>query len=118
MGILYKNGVASSARATLALALNGWAGYSFLAFNLLCAPCAAAMAAIRREMNSARWTAFAIGYQCFLAYIVSLTIYQIGSAIHGQLHIAGLVAAIFVDMVSLYMLFRHYKEPSKLTTVD
>jgi ferrous iron transport protein B len=76
------------------------------------------MAAIRREMNSARWTAFAIGYQCLLAYIVSLTIYQIGSAIHGQMHIVGLIAAIVVDIVVLYMLFRPYKEATKLTTVD
>ena len=118
LGILYQNGAASSARANLALALNGWAGYSFLAFNLLCAPCFAAMAAIRREMNSARWTAFAIGYQCLLAYVVSLTIYQIGSAIHGELHAIGLVAAIIVDVAALYMLFRPYKEATKLTTID
>ena len=118
LGILYQNGAASSARANLALALNGWAGYSFLAFNLLCAPCFAAMAAIRREMNSARWTAFAIGYQCLLAYIVSLTIYQIGSAIHGELHAIGLVAAIIIDVAALYMLFRPYKEATKLTTID
>jgi ferrous iron transport protein B len=118
LGILYQNGAASSARANLALALNGWAGYSFLAFNLLCAPCFAAMAAIRREMNSARWTAFAIGYQCLLAYVVSLTIYQIGSAIHGELHAIGLVAAIIIDVAALYMLFRPYKEATKLTTID
>ena len=118
LGILYQNGAASSARANLALSLNGWAGYSFLAFNLLCAPCFAAMAAIRREMNSARWTAFAIGYQCLLAYVVSLTIYQIGSAIHGELHAIGLVAAIIVDMAAMYMLFRPYKEATKLTTID
>ena len=118
LGILYKNGTTSNARANLALALNGWGGYSFLAFNLLCAPCAAAMSAIRREMNSARWTAFAIGYQCLLAYVVSLTIYQIGSAIHGQTHIVGLVVTVVVDAVALYMLFRPYKEPTKLTTVN
>jgi len=76
------------------------------------------MAAIRREMNSARWTAFAIGYQCLLAYVVSLTIYQIGSAIHGELHAIGLVAAIIVDVAALYMLFRPYKEATKLTTID
>ena len=118
LGILYQNGAASTARGNLALALNGWAGYSFLAFNLLCAPCFAAMAAIRREMNSPRWTAFAIGYQCLLAYAVSLSIYQIGSAIFDKVHAVGLTVAIIVDVAALYMLFRPYKEATKLTTVD
>ena len=118
LGILYQNGAASTARGNLALALNGWAGYSFLAFNLLCAPCFAAMAAIRREMNSPRWTAFAIGYQCLLAYAVSLSIYQIGSAIFDKVHAVGLAVAIIVDVAALYMLFRPYKEATKLTTVD
>ena len=69
-------------------------------------------------MNSARWTAFAIGYQCLLAYVVSLSIYQIGSAINGQLHAVGLIAAIMIDVAVLYMLFRPYKEAMKLTTVN
>ena len=76
------------------------------------------MAAIRREMNSPRWTAFAIGYQCLLAYAVSLSIYQIGSAIFDKVHAVGLAVAIIVDVAALYMLFRPYKEATKLTTVD
>ncbi|MBR5026900.1 MAG: hypothetical protein IKX48_17680, partial [Victivallales bacterium] len=111
MQILYPNGINAAFTGRLA-------GYSFLAFNLLCAPCFAAMSAIKQEMNSARWTTFAIGYQCLLAYIVSLSIYQIGSAINGQLHIVGLIAAIIIDVAVLYMLFRPYKEATKLTTIN
>ena len=117
LGILYQHGAASTARGNLAAALNDWAAYSFLSFNLLCAPCFAAMAAIKREMNSPRWTAFAIGYQCLLAYIVSLSIYQIGSAIFGQVHAAWLVVTVIIDIVVLYLLFRPYKEATKLTTI-
>jgi len=91
------------------------AGYSFLAFNLLCAPCFAAMGAIRREMNSAKWTAFAIGYQCIFAYAVSIMIYQFGSALSGNINVIGLVAAVCVLTFILYMLFRPYKESVKLT---
>ena len=111
MQILYPNGINAAFTGRLA-------GYSFLAFNLLCAPCFAAMSAIKQEMNSARWTAFAIGYQCLLAYIVSLSIYQIGSAINGHLHAVGLIAAIIIDVAVLYMLFRPYKEATKLTTIS
>ena len=81
------------------------AGYSFLVFNLLCAPCFAAMGAIRREMNSAKWTAFAIGYQCVFAYAVSLCIYQIGSVVTGHLNVIGLGAAIAVLGLMACMLF-------------
>ena len=85
-------------------------GYSFLAFNLLCAPCFAAMGAIRREMNSAKWTAFAITYQCVFAYAVSLMIYQVGMAFSGGLNIVGLVCAILVAALIVFMLVkRPYK---------
>lgn len=81
------------------------AAYSFLVFNLLCAPCFAAIGAIKREMNSAKWTWFAILYQCVFAYAVSLMIYQFGSAFTGNLHVLGLLAAIVVLAVFVYMLF-------------
>jgi len=87
------------------------AGYSFLAFNLLCAPCFAAMGAIRREMNSAKWTAFAIFYQCAFAYAVSLMIYQIGCAVSGNINIIGFVAAVLVAAGMIFMLIKKpYKE--------
>ena len=91
------------------------AAYSFLVFNLLCAPCFAAIGAIKREMNSAKWTWFAILYQCGFAYAVSLMIYQIGSAFTGNLNIIGLIFAIAVLIFMLYMLFKPYKESTKLT---
>ena len=91
------------------------AAYSFLVFNLLCAPCFAAIGAIRREMNSARWTWFAIGYQCLFAYSVSLMIYQIGSALTGNLNILGLIFALVVLAFMLYMVFKPYRESTKLT---
>ena len=88
--------------------------YSFLIFNLLCAPCFAAIGAIKREMNSAKWTWFAIGYQCGFAYAVSLIVYQIGSAFTGNLNIVGLIAAIILLAFFGFMLFRPYKESTKL----
>ncbi len=91
------------------------AGYSFLVFNLLCAPCFAAIGAIRREMNSAKWTWFAIGYQCGLAYAAALMIYQIGSAFAGNVNVIGLLAAIVILGGMIYMLFRPYRETAKLT---
>ncbi len=90
------------------------AGYAFLAFNLLCAPCFAAIGAIRREMNSPKWTAFAIAYQCVFAYAVSLMIYQIGNALTGSLNIIGLIAAILVAAFMLYMLVKPCKSADKL----
>ena len=81
-------------------------GYSFLLFNLLCAPCFAAMGAIRREMNSARWTAFAILYQCTLAYAVSLMVYQFGLLWQGRPHPVGLTAAAITLLVLLFMMLR------------
>ena len=111
MGILYPGGWPEiGANFTMA------AGYSFLVFNLLCAPCFAAIGAIRREMNSAKWTWFAIGYQCGLAYAAALMVYQIGSAFMGNLNVIGLLAAIVILGGMIYMLFRPYKEATKLTT--
>ena len=91
------------------------AGYSFMVFNLLCAPCFAAMGAIKREMNNAKWTAIAIGYMCIFAYAVALCIYQIGSAITGNINIIGLIVAIAVVVFMVYMLFKPYKESETLT---
>ena len=91
------------------------AAYSFLVFNLLCAPCFAAIGAIKREMNSAKWTWFAIGYQCLFAYAVSLMIYQIGSIFAGGMNFIGLIAALAVLAAMLYMMFKPYKEATKLT---
>ncbi len=82
------------------------AGYSFLIFNLLCAPCFAAMGAIRREMNSGRWTAFAIIYQCALAYAASLMIYQFGTFFTGTGNLVGFLAAVLVLVVLVFMLFK------------
>ena len=113
MGILY--GGAGPVYATLANVFTPISGYSFLAFNLLCAPCFAAMGAIKREMNSPKWTFFAIGYQCVFAYVVALMIYQIGSAIAGSLNILGLIVAIVLAVGIVYMLFKPYKEATKLS---
>ena len=110
MGILYPGGWPE-----IGANFSRVAGYSFLVFNLLCAPCFAAIGAIKREMNSAKWTWFAIGYQCGLAYAVAMTVYQIGSAFTGNLHIVGLLAAIVILGCMIYMLVRPYKEATKLT---
>ena len=91
-------------------------GYSFLVFNLLCAPCFAAMGAIKREMNNAKWTAFAIGYQCVFAYAIALVIYQIGLLVTGSVNVIGLIFAIAVIAFICYMLFKPYKESNTLKT--
>ena len=113
MGILY--GASGAVYENIAAAFTGLAGYSFLAFNLLCAPCFAAIGAIKREMNSAKWTWFAIGYQCVFAYAVALMIFQIGSIFTGNVNVIGLIAALLVLAGILYMLFRPYRESTKLT---
>ena len=95
-------------------AFTGLSAYSFLVFNLLCAPCFAAIGAIRREMNSAKWTWFAIGYQCLFAYAVSLCIYQFGSLFTGGGFGIGTVVAILVLALFLFMLLRPYKEGGHL----
>lgn len=98
----------------LAAAMTPIAAYGFLVFNLLCAPCFAAMGAIKREMNNAKWFWFAIGYQCGLAYVVSLCIYQIGTLITTGVFGIGTVAAFLLVIGFLYLLFRPYKESSSL----
>lgn len=103
-------------RSVLASSMSAAAAYSFLVFNLLCAPCFAAMGAIKREMNSAGWFWFAIGYQCTIAYAVSLCIYQFGIfAATGQFGV-GTIAAVLIVAVFLYLLFRPYKESSPART--
>lgn len=114
MGVLYGGGEIST-WAALASVFTGVTGFSFLVFNLLCAPCFAAMGAIRREMNSAKWTAFAIAYQCGFAYVIALCVNQIGGAFTGNLNVFGLIVAILLIAFMLYMLFRPYKEANKLT---
>ena len=94
--------------------LSKLAGYSFLAFNLLCAPCFAAMGAIKREMNNRKWFWFAIGYQCIFAYIVALCIFQIGSVFVDGINVLGLICAIIFVILFLYLLFRPYKESNTL----
>ena len=94
---------------------NQIAGFSFLTFNLLCAPCFAAMGAIKREMNNGKWTAFAIGYMCVFAYAVSLMVYQFGAWFIGAGNIVGTIAAALVLTVFLYLLLRPYKQADKLT---
>ena len=90
------------------------AAYSFLIFNLLCAPCFAAIGAIRREMNSAKWTWFAIGYQCVFAYAFALVVYQLGMLFTGNGSIIGAMAAFILVAFFLYMLFRRYQESKVL----
>ena len=99
---------------TLANSMSQIAAYSFLVFNLLCAPCFAAMGAIKREMNNTKWFWFAIGYQCLLAYLVSLCIFQFGTLFTGGGFGIGTVAAIVILIGFLYMLFRPYKESTSL----
>lgn len=85
-------------------------GYAFLAFNLLCAPCFAAMGAIRREMNNPKWTMFAIGYQCLFAYITSFCIFQLGSLFGGSGNIVGAVTAFVILAAAIFLLFKPYEE--------
>ena len=98
----------------LAGSMTAAAGYSFLVFNLLCAPCFAAMGAIKREMNNGKWFAFAIGYQCVLAYVVSLVVYQIGTALTGGGFGIGTAAALILIAGFIYLLFRPYRESKSL----
>ena len=114
LGILYGGG-GSDVYTAIADAFNGVQGYSFLIFNLLCAPCFAAIGAIRREMNNAKWTWFAIGYQCLFAYAISLIIYQVGLIFTGGVQIVGLIAAIALTGLILYMLLKPHQESNRLT---
>ena len=114
MGVLYGGGEIST-WAMIARVFTGVTGFSFLVFNLLCAPCFAAMGAIKREMNSAKWTFFAIAYQCIFAYAIAFMINQIGGAFTGSLNVIGLIIAILLIAFMLFMLFKPYKEANKLT---
>jgi ferrous iron transport protein B len=115
LGILYGGGD-GTVYDTMAQAFTGITAYSFLVFNLLCAPCFAAIGAIKREMNNAKWTWFAIGYQCGLAYVVALMINQFGGLFTGNVNVPGVIAAVLLLAGILYMLFRPYKEATKLRT--
>ena len=115
LGILYGGGDETVYQA-LGTVFTQISGYSFLVFNLLCAPCFAAIGAIKREMNNAKWTWFAIGYQCGFAYLCALMVNQFGKAFSGSLNVLGLVAAIAALAFIIYMLVRPYKEATKLST--
>ena len=115
LGILYGAGD-GSVYQNMAQNFIPISGYSFLVFNLLCAPCFAAMGAIKREMNNAKWTAFAIGYQCVFAYAIALVIYQIGLLVTGNVNVIGLIFAIAIIAFICYMLFKPYKESNTLKT--
>ena len=114
LGILYGGGDGSVYDA-MAAAFTGITGYSFLVFNLLCAPCFAAIGAIKREMNNAKWTWFAIGYQCGFAYVVALMINQFGSLFTGSANVLGVIVAVILLAGLIYMLVRPYKEATKLS---
>ena len=114
LGILYGGGD-GSVYDTMAAAFTGITGYSFLVFNLLCAPCFAAIGAIKREMNNAKWTWFAIGYQCGFAYVIGLMINQFGNLFAGSANVLGVIVAVILLAGLIYMLCRPYKEATKLS---
>ena len=114
LGILY--GGNGSVYSNLASAFTPITAYSFLVFNLLCAPCFAAIGAIKREMNNAGWTWFAIGYQCGFAYVIALMINQFGNLFTGNANFLGVVVAVIFLVGMVYMLFKPYKEATKLNT--
>lgn len=109
MGILYPGGWTE-----IGAAFTGLSGFSFLLFNLLCAPCFAAMGAIKREMNNIKWFWFAVGYQCLFAYVIAFMVFQFGSIFAGGLNIIGLIFAVAVFAFMIYMLVRPYKEATTL----
>ena len=116
LGILYGGGD-GTVYQNIAQAFTGITGYSFLVFNLLCAPCFAAIGAIKREMNSQKWTWFAIGYQCGFAYVIALMINQFGSifAKNATVSVIGVIVSVLLLAGMIYMLVRPYKEATKLT---
>lgn len=114
MGILY--GGSGTVYSNLAQAFTPFTGYSFLVFNLLCAPCFAAIGAIKREMNNAKWTWFAIGYQCGFAYVIALIVNQLGAIFEGNINVLGVIVAIAFIIGIIYMLFKPYKESNTLKT--
>ena len=113
LGVLYGGGDGSVYDA-MAAAFTGITAYSFLVFNLLCAPCFAAIGAIKREMNSRKWTWFAIGYQCVFAYVIALMINQFGGLFTGNANIQGVIVAVILLAGIIYMLCKPYKEATKL----
>ena len=113
LGVLYGGG-GGSVYDAMAAAFTGITAYSFLVFNLLCAPCFAAIGAIKREMNSAKWTWFAIGYQCGFAYVVALMINQFGNLFTGSANILGVIVSVILLAGIIYMLCKPYKEATKL----
>ena len=115
MGILYGSGELTAYQA-MGQAFTSVAGFSFLVFNLLCAPCFAAIGAIKREMNSAKWTWFAIGYQCGFAYVIAFLVNQIGGIFTGDMNIVGLVFSLAALVCMVYMLF--FKKYSEATTLS
>ncbi len=115
LGILYAGAEGTTVYQNIAHAFTGITGYSFLVFNLLCAPCFAAIGAIKREMNSPKWTWFAIAYQCGFAYCIALMINQFGKLFTGNVNVIGLIAAVAILAGMIYMLVRPYKEATKLT---
>ena len=114
LGILYGGGDGTVYDA-MAAAFTGITAYSFLVFNLLCAPCFAAIGAIKREMNNAKWAWFAIGYQCGFAYVIALMINQFGNLFAGNANILGVIVAVILLAGLIYMLCRPYKEATKLS---
>ena len=114
LGVLYGGGDGSVYDA-MAAAFTSITAYSFLVFNLLCAPCFAAIGAIKREMNNAKWTWFAIGYQCGFAYVIALMINQFGSLFTGNANILGVIVAVILLAGLIYLLVRPYKEATKLS---
>ncbi len=116
MGILYRAAGPGTVYQNIAAVFTGLSGFSFLVFNLLCAPCFAAIGAIKREMNSHKWTWFAIGYQCVFAYAIAFMIYHIGRIFTGNVNVIGLVISILLLAFMIYMLFiKKYKESTKFT---
>ena len=113
LGILYGGGD-GTVYQNIGAAFTGISGFSFLVFNLLCAPCFAAIGAIKREMNNRKWTWFAIGYQCGFAYLVGLMINQFGGLFTGSINVIGLIFALAALALMVYMLVRPYKEATKL----
>ena len=113
LGVLYGGG-GGSVYDAMAAAFTAITAYSFLVFNLLCAPCFAAIGAIKREMNSAKWTWFAIGYQCGFAYVIALMINQFGSLFTGNANILGVIVSVILLAGIIYMLCKPYKEATKL----
>ena len=116
LGILYAGAEGTTVYQNIANAFTGITGYSFLVFNLLCAPCFAAIGAIKREMNSQKWTWFAIAYQCGFAYCIALMINQFGKLFTGSVNVIGLIFSVAILAGMIYMLVRPYKEATKLTT--